>query len=610
VNRPRFLFTFAIICLLAIAVFAQPQSRNAVADEKEKKKKEELEQKALVMLDALIEECRGLRLPENRWWVLITAADLLWGRDEKRARTLYSEAISVYTQFASQIVEGSETGSENLRGQLQMMRSQTVQSLAPRDPQLASDFLAASRRPVNGDDQNPGLAEQETQLEMMLAQQLAAKNPQKALERAEAMIAAGKPLNLLGNILYPLREKDSEAAQKLANLIVAKMQAENPLRIESAYFAYQLISFAPAPGDEAQPNLKIQPLITSAQAKLLIEKLNTATQAEIAAAKQQMSMDRRNNVTNLLNQLKSITPYIEKYAPNVMPSLKRNWSEGEQVMEPSQRNWANFNQVSEKGSIDALLEAASKAPPEMQAMYYQRAAQIANSEGNEERARQIIKDNVRNSDQRSAMLHELNQHQLQQRISAGKFEEAQRLLISLKTSFERVSVLIQMAAAAQNSGKKELARKFLDDAWAVVGGPLESSQQFQTQLSLAGSYVQIDADRSFEILEGTIDKYNELFAASALLGSFEWHGTFREREMILISGDSSYAPIYSSTLGSLAAVDLERVQLFLRRCGYPDMRANITLILLRQLLFRPSSEMGGFGYGGSRGRGLHRMILN
>jgi hypothetical protein len=366
------------------------------------------------------------------------------------------------------------------------MRHQTVQILAPRDPQLASDFLVASRRPVNGDDPNPGLVEQETQLEMMLVQQLAAKNPQSALERAEAMIAAGKPLNLLANILYPLREKDSEAAQKLANLIVAKMQAENPLRIESAQFAYQLISFAPAPNDEDQPNLKIRPLITSAQAKLLIEKLNAATQVEIAAAKQQMSMDRRNNATNLLNQLKSITPYIEKYAPNVMPSLKRNWTEGEQVMEPSQRNWANFNQIAEKGSIDALLEAAQKAPPEMQAMYYQRAAQIANSEGNEERARQIIKEKVRNVDQRSAMLQELNQQQLQQRISAGKFEEAQRLLGLLKTKLERVSMLVQMAAAAQNSGKKEVARKFLDEAWAFVGGPLESSQQLQTQLTLAG----------------------------------------------------------------------------------------------------------------------------
>jgi hypothetical protein len=79
--------------------------------------------------------------------------------------------------------------------------------------------------------------------------------------------------------------------------------------------------------------------------------------------------------------------------------------------------------------------------------------------------------------------------------------------------------------------------------------------------------------------------------------------------MILTSGDSSYAPIYSSTLGSLAAVDLERVQSFLRRCAYPDMRANLTLILLRQLLFRPSSGMGGFGYGSSRGRGRYRMML-
>ena len=102
-------------------------------------------------------------------------------------------------------------------------------------------------------------------------------------------------------------------------------------------------------------------------------------------------------------------------------------------MDPSQRNWATFNQISEKGSIDALLEAAPKAPPEMQAVYYQRAAQIADSEGNADRARQIIKDNVRNSGQRAGLLQQLDQQQLQQKINAGKFEEAQRMLGSLRT---------------------------------------------------------------------------------------------------------------------------------------------------------------------------------
>ena len=99
-----------------------------------------MEQKAFVMLDELIEEGRGFRLPENRWWILVSAANLLWERDEKRARALFAEAVTIYTQFASQVDAGLDTFPEQLQWQLHNMRVQTVQLIAPRDPQLAGDF--------------------------------------------------------------------------------------------------------------------------------------------------------------------------------------------------------------------------------------------------------------------------------------------------------------------------------------------------------------------------------------------------------------------------------------------------------------------------------------
>ena len=158
-----------------------------------------------------------------------------------------------------------------------------------------------------------------------------------------------------------------------------------------------------------------------------------------------------------------------------------------------------------------------------------------------------------------------------------------------------------MAAAAQNSNRKDVALKMLDDAWALIGVPLESRQQFNAQLNIAGAYLPLDSKRSFEIIEGTSDKYNEVFAASALLGSFEWQGTFREKELILSSGDSSFAQQYALPLSALAAIDLERVQGFLRRCGSADMRANLTLGIVRQLISQPAAR-GGIGYGMSKGR--------
>ena len=241
----RSLGVLAACCCLTLfsssAVIAQnPVSSVKLDTEEEKlKKKQLLEQKAVAMLDQLIEQAPAFRLPENRIWVLSVAADLLWTRDEKRARALFNEVTTFFVSIANQSDESPDSPQSGLRWNVSNLRGQILRLIAARDLQLASTFLAATRPPA-GSDVAVHQPDQEWHLEMMIIEQMASKNPQEALKRAEEMLASDKPLYTVSPILENLRVHDPEAARKLVGLLVPRLVAENPPTIASAHFSLQI----------------------------------------------------------------------------------------------------------------------------------------------------------------------------------------------------------------------------------------------------------------------------------------------------------------------------------------------------------------------------------
>ncbi|MDQ3011942.1 MAG: hypothetical protein M3X11_14695, partial [Acidobacteriota bacterium] len=296
----------ASVCalLMFLSVFARPFTLPASAQGREENKLDkELEQKALAMLDGLIAEAQVFKLPENRLRILIVAADMLWRYDEKRARSLFGEAMDILIQVIHQPEDAPDAIPENFRWQFMQMRQEVVQMIAARDAQLASNFLVATRPPAN-DKSNLYNPENETQIELMLAQQSAQQDPKRALQIAKEKLATAKSPNAVSGILYSLREKDMAAAQELADSIMAKLRAETQFSNESASFAINLLSFAPPPsppdggGNGASGN---QPkfLITPAVARELIEKTLAALQAQMASARRQNDQNQRGNIVNL-----------------------------------------------------------------------------------------------------------------------------------------------------------------------------------------------------------------------------------------------------------------------------------------------------------------------
>src|SRR5215467_1311491 len=83
----------SILIVMSTSTARAQTQEPAVTAEAQKEAKQQVQKKALEMLETLLKELGTLRLTENRIRVESTAADLLWKRDEKRARALFERAV-------------------------------------------------------------------------------------------------------------------------------------------------------------------------------------------------------------------------------------------------------------------------------------------------------------------------------------------------------------------------------------------------------------------------------------------------------------------------------------------------------------------------------------
>src|SRR5918992_2021441 len=92
--KKLFILTLTLALFYAVEPPAPAQeapTQQPSAEEQEKEKAER-EKNAYRLLDQLIDEAQSLRLTENRVRVQINAADMLWNKNQGRARSLFQMA--------------------------------------------------------------------------------------------------------------------------------------------------------------------------------------------------------------------------------------------------------------------------------------------------------------------------------------------------------------------------------------------------------------------------------------------------------------------------------------------------------------------------------------
>ncbi len=145
----KILTAFALSLLTLMPVAAQSSASLTESKEEKEKVQKELERKALALLNNTIESAQGLKLAENRALIQAQAAELLWTRDEKRARALFRDAMIGAGEALRNAGEQKSSRRDMSYWALVQSRTQTLQMIATRDPQLALDLLRATRPTSN-----------------------------------------------------------------------------------------------------------------------------------------------------------------------------------------------------------------------------------------------------------------------------------------------------------------------------------------------------------------------------------------------------------------------------------------------------------------------------
>jgi hypothetical protein len=623
--------------LFAFSALAQDQpaaSQPSPSTEEQEKEKAEREKNAYRLLDQVIDEAQSLRLTENRVRIQINAADMLWDQNQGRARSLFSmagESVAELgrTQVATLNRRGNQGGGPNFAPpnlRAFQLRQELVLTAARHDATLAYQLLAVTKPALpaqtTDDGRTRAIASDES-LEQSLLSRVAALDPKLAAQNAEQMLDKGQFPFSLPQVIGQLQRQDPDAANKLIDKVVKRLQATNLLTSPAAAtLAQTMLVGGPRPPGEpaADSNAKQQPvrgwpavLEQSVYVDLLSTAVDTALKAtplqnnqrparpimgrtNVGQQPQTDAQTEQNNARRLLAGLQQLMPQIDQFLPAKASQVRQKMIEMGMPPNPELPNTAQmFNGVQGEPTTDALVQAAATAPPPMQSRIYQQAAYKALEEGDTERARQIATDHLQ-SNVRDAVMKRIDFREMTKKAEAARIEDVRQAVARLQSDNEKLDLLIQVANDTQKTNPK-LALQVLEDARQITNHRATGYDHFEQQLKVAHAFASVDPARSFDVIDPGISHINELLSAAAMLSGFEMN-MFRDGEMAIQNGNGLTSTInrFGQELALLARSDFERSEALAGRFQFPEARIMARMAIVQGLLgTKPVSGNTRFG---------------
>ncbi len=611
--------------LFSFSVLAQDQpaaSQPSPSTEEQEKEKAERERNAYRLLDQVIDEAQSLRLAENRVRIQINAADLLWDQNQARARSLFSMAgESVAELGRTQVAALNRRGNPgngpnfappNLRSF--QLRQELVLTAARHDATLAYQLLAVTKPPLppqTSDDVRPRPFVSDDSLEQALLSRVATLDPKLAAQNADQMLDKGQFPFSLPQVIAQLQRQDADAANKLADKVVKKLQATNLLTNPAAGVLMQtmLVSGPRPPGETADAAAKQQAprgwpavLEQSAYVDLLSTIVDAALKAtpgvqntprgnrpvmgRVSGSSQPQTdaQSEQNNARRLLAGLQSLMPMVDQFLPAKASQVRQKMTEMGMAPSPGLPYAAQvINGIQGESTTDALVQAAATAPPPMQSRIYQQAAYKALEEGDTERARQIATDHLQ-SNVRDAVMKRIDFREMTKKAEAARIEDVRQAAARLQSDNEKLDLLLQIANDTQTNNPK-LALQVLEDARQITNHRATGYDHFEQQLKVAHAFASVDPARSFEVIDPGISHINELLSAAALLSGFEMN-MFRDGEMAIQNGNGLTSTInrFGQELALLARTDFERSEALAGRFQFPEARIMARMAIVQGLL--------------------------
>src|SRR5205807_1646178 len=229
------LAVFAAGFLLSSGMFSFAQDPNSQTSataqaspdaQQQTEEKAKLERKATVLLEQIISEAQGLKLPENRIRVQIAAGAMLWEHNPARARDQFTNAGAAIAQMN---LEVDRTDRDEIQT-VNQLRQDLVLTTARHDADLAYQLLHSTQPQTP--NANPGngrrlMQDPQASLEQSLLAIIATSDPKYAYQKAMESLDKNEYPTAVGRVLAQLQAKDKEAFEKLSARVISKLTPDN-----------------------------------------------------------------------------------------------------------------------------------------------------------------------------------------------------------------------------------------------------------------------------------------------------------------------------------------------------------------------------------------------
>ncbi len=563
--------------------------------EEEKKAAKELERKALALIDDVVAEAMSLSLAYNRVHILTVASDLLWTRDEERARALVREAMNQAAAYMREAKEKSMQ-EDGQRFYSQHASRMVLDVLVRRDAKLVLEFLQLTR------SLQPGEYE-ERRLELELASQLVESDPQTALRIAEEhfdSILDGGVIDFWSALL----RKDPRAASTLTKRIIGDLKSRDILADYGASYALSSVLnvLRPRANESADTrNNQGAADATRSDSAEIQQAYRDALEIVVAAAlkvtgAQLQDYFERERAKNLLTKIQTSLPDIEKHLPARAPVARAKLAQFDKALyfptapkEPSRERFEDM--VMNKSPDELIAMGAAESQGEPKYWLYLAAVNKLIEQGDRARARQVAKNFLPDHKAWNPLFAEIKLEERAQALKEGRLEEARKSILQLRSSEERALAWIELATKAGAEMGQESRRESLKEAGALLGDQIETRSQVDAQLSLAAASLDLDPGRGFEILGSAIDRLNTVVSALRTITKFNQRELKPSGFVIKEEGDEldmnlfhQIAPSLNQHLLAFAQKDFDSTVASLKRSQVSEFRLAICLTLLNGIL--------------------------
>lgn len=564
---------------------ATDQELSAVSDQ------EELKAKAVALVKEALLTIPQIRSISIRIHAQLQAGGLLWTTDEKAASKLMSDAVASLKEYIAGIDLGDPDSATDFQSAT-ILRYELIQALAPHDPEMALSFLRSTRIVPESEGDDRGGRAQEDQIELSLADQIAARDPKRAFQIAQESLKTRLSSNLFPTVMR-LRTSEPELARKLSRDIVAKLQDEKIIANREALELALSLARATrnptrrrqgvAPREGAEVSLLSDQELRDILQKILHEALAYSTSSTAS------NWNGRDVAITALSGLKEFSQDLERFVPGSSAALDKRLAEMRPAADPRRATWEKLQNTLNNAPLDTVPDSINRAPAEVRDQLFQQLAERTAAAGDLVRAKQILTETLSNPWQRRQALNNLEQQFIHQSVAKGRIEDALRSVATLRPAKARATVIGQIAGQIGPGRKQAAALNLLEQARSLLNeSPVaEDQEEMYALLELAGAFARYDSKRAFEILEPLIDQFNEINDAARKLSGFGQE-SYSEGELILHNGNTMANMVtqINKALSAVSSTNFERTKAAIARIQAPEVRLVANIEVSRQILQR------------------------